>query len=243
MWVFAAALGVGVLGCAEAEDESTGHAGTLPLMDLTGTAALNEAVARLVRDFKDSEAQMANCLLDEGFDYTARTIDVDITTGGGMLTRTESMRDVGYGIVESEGYRGVVVSVRGGEYPAAQADGIVAATAEGGACSDHVNSIDVQEELQVLTDDLLRIPPEVAQDRRMVDAQVAWRECMDSRGYPFGSSIDAFSYIQEKFDTLPDNNAAAKSALAAEEREVATADAECFDEHVQSAIEEVMSEL
>ena len=197
-----------------------------------------------IQRFDEAESDYATCLDGAGFEYLRRQVKVEVaTTSGGLLTRTEAMRRSGYGIVSGDGYRGAVASVTGGHFASSDSAGIERASADNGVCAGAINAIDVQLEIQQLVGDFDRLPDSLPSDPRFLAAMSEWRACMDDRGFPFDSPVAAFRYVESEFAALSEPvTADALDALGAEERRIATADGECFDENVNEIVATIIEE-
>lgn len=207
-------------------------------------SSLQDAVALAIGRFDDAETRFGHCLAEAGFNYTPRRVEVEVSTAsGGLQTRTEAMRQSGYGIVAGDGYRGVVATVTGGDVPSGETMGIEQATAPGGVCAGSVNTIDVQFELQKLAGEFDQLPDSLPSDPRFVAGLSEWRACMAERGFPFDSPSAAFNYVEDEFEALAEPiEPAALQELATKERLIAATDGECFDDHLASIVSTILEE-
>lgn len=152
------------------------------------------------------------------------------------------MRTIGYGIVEATGVGGVVVTGDGGGVPESQAQRSLAATSEGGACSNVVNLEDVQFDAGAYMEEFTGLPDDAASRPDVVAGQQNWADCMDRAGHPFQSSVEAFDFVESEFMSIDSNDPGAIAALADEELRIATADANCFDENLRPLLTNIENE-
>ena len=207
-----------------------------PILDAN---ALDQVIRGALDEFNAAEEAFTACLRGAGFDYTPRTAQVAVTSDhGGLRSRAEMIRTVGYGIVDGEAGAGVQVFVSSGGLPAAQREAFEASVSAGGECGHRLNYVDIQQVVQKYQD----MPPEaderVLADPKFIEAQNNWTKCMKNLGYQFNSPIEAFSYIESKSFAIgsdPEDIA----ALAEEEVRIATADLDCFNKHLDPIVREL----
>ncbi len=207
-----------------------------PILDAN---ALDQVIRGALEEFNAAEEAFAACLRGAGFDYTPRAAQVTVTSDhGGLRSRAEMIRTVGYGIVDGEAGAGVQVFVSSGDLPAAQREAFEASVSPGGGCGNRLNYVDIQQVVQEYQDMPPRVDDRVLADPEFIEAQNNWRKCIKSLGYQFNSPIDAFNYIESKFFTIgldPEDIA----ALAEEEVRIATADLDCFNKHLDPIVREL----
>lgn len=209
---------------------------TEPILD---ARELEQVIRDALKQFNDAEEEFAACLQKAGFDYTPRTAQVTVNSDhGGLRSRAEMIRTIGYGIVDGEGGAGVEATVTGGHVPEAQRAAYRASVSAGGECESSLNYVDIQHVVQEYQD----IPPELDEkalaDPRFIEAQNGWRRCMKGLGYQFDSPIDAFNYIESKLFAIgsdPENIA----TLAKEEIRIATADLDCYNQHLDPVVRDL----
>ena len=209
---------------------------TEPILDAD---ALDQVIRDALKQFNEAEEAFAACLQEAGFDYTPRTAQVTVTSDhGGLRSRTEMIRTVGYGIVDGEAGAGVQAIVTGGDLPEAQREAFEESTSSGGACENQLNFVDIQQVVQEYQDMPPGVDERVLADPGFIEAQNNWRRCMKSLGYQFNSPIDAFNYIEAKFFTIG-SDVQDIAALAEEEIRIATADLDCFNKHLDPIVREL----
>lgn len=226
--VFIVSVGV---ACSETDSPET--VVTEPILD---ARELEQVIRSALNQFNEAEEVLTSCLQRAGFDYTPRTAQVTVTSDhGGLRSREEMIRTVGYGIVDGEAGAGVQAIVTGGNVPAAQREAYRLSIGSGGECESQLNFVDIQQVVQEYQD----MPPEVDErvlaDPGFIEAQNNWRRCIRSRGYEFNSPVDAFNYIESKLFTVG-NDPQALASLAEEEIRIATADLDCYNQHLDPFI-------
>ncbi len=208
---------------------------TEPVLDAD---ALDQVIRGALKQFNEAEETFAACLQKAGFDYTPQTAQVTVTSDhGGLRSRAEMIRTVGYGIVDGEAGSGVQALVSGGEVPEAQREAFEESVSSGGECENQLNFIDIQQLIQEYQNMPPKVDERVLADPEFIEAQNNWRKCMKSLGYQFNSPIDAFNYIESKFFTVGSDTQDIAS-LAEEEIQIATADLDCFDQHLDPIVGE-----
>jgi hypothetical protein len=93
---------------------------------------------------------------------------------------------------------------------------------------------------------------QVQQDSRMVDALEKWSGCMRDAGYDYENPDDAERYVTDRLDaiakgadprTLTGSEKAALTQLQGEERAIAQADNDCFEQHVTEVERQVERDI
>ena len=224
------------VGAACSESPPSEPVAAEPILDAD---ALDQVIRGALQQFNEAEEAFAACLREAGFDYSPRTAQVTVTSDhGGLRSRAEMIRTVGYGIVNGEAGAGVQAIVIGGDIPAAQREAFEQSVSPGGECEDQLNYVDIQQVVQEYQDMPPGVDDRVLADPEFIEAQNNWRKCMKSLGYQFNSPIDAFNYIESKFFTIgSDPEDIAK--LAEEEVRIATADLDCFNKHLDPIVREL----
>lgn len=227
------------VSCAEASPIPSDPVVAEPILD---AAALDQVIRETLKQFNEAEEVFAACLQNAGFVYTRRSAHVSVISDhGGLRSRDEMIRTVGYGIVNGDGGSGVQAVVRGGGVPEAQREAYIKSTSPGGECESKVNYVDIQQVIQEGYQDApVGIDERDLADPRFIEAQNNWRRCMKSLGYQFNSTIDAFNYIELKHFSIGEDSTD-RSDLIEEEVDIATADLECYNEYVDPVVRELVS--
>jgi len=93
---------------------------------------------------------------------------------------------------------------------------------------------------------------QVQQDSRMVDALEKWSGCMRDAGYDYENPDDAERYVTDRLNaiakgadprTLTGSEKAALTQLQGEERAIAQADNDCFEQHVTDVERQVERDI
>lgn len=199
---------------------------------------LDQVIRKALQQFNEAEETFAACLHKAGFDYRPRTAQVTVTSDhGGLRSRAEMIRTVGYGIVDGEAGAGVEASVSSGGVRETQREAFEYAVSPGGECADQLNYVDIQQVVQEYQDMPPDVDDRVLADPRFIEAQNNWRSCMKSLGYQFNSPIDAFGYIESKHLAVGSNSEEI-AKLKDEEVRIATADLDCYTQYLDPILTE-----
>ncbi len=214
----------------------------------------------LVKSIERAESLIASCMTDAGFEYVP--IDpvtfrgaMDALTSAPGLTDAEFVAQYGYGITTLPPTQ----AFGAGEQNTRIYDQLSAADqiaykrtlwGAGGCTKKAIHQVYTEEQRNA--NYVNPFDAQVQQDPRMVDALEKWSGCMREAGYDYENPDDAEREITDRFNaltkgadpkTLTGSDKAGLTQLQGEERAVAQADNECFEQYVTDVERQVERDI
>lgn len=236
------AFGYGFLvACGAIASDDAGSADEILLTtgeSLVDPARLRERADDVLREFRESEAAVQECMAARGYAYPPRTIEITYLLDSRRLyTRLERAELFGYGISENEGSSGISVAIRWNGGSAVQLDELNDAV-ESSSCSELRYERDPQREIVDSFDAWgVEVDQELLARPGVPEAVAAWQECMHEAGYDYGSRAEAVQSLADELLSTGDSwDADDQEHFRQREIAIATRDAECDAIHVAPVV-------